>query len=117
MKKTPADETYALFKPHVAASREFSDEEIIVRMVVPMALEMARCIDDGIVETAAEADTALILGLGFPRFRGGILRWMDTVGIDSVCAMTEQFSALGGLYQLPESVRRMAADGDTFYNN
>jgi 3-hydroxyacyl-CoA dehydrogenase/enoyl-CoA hydratase/3-hydroxybutyryl-CoA epimerase/enoyl-CoA isomerase len=115
--KTAADQTYALLKPHVAAMRDFSDEEIIDRMVIPMALETARCLEDGIVETAAAADTALILGLGFPRFRGGILRWMETQGLESVCAMADRYSALGGLYQVPENLRRLAENGGGFYNN
>ena len=116
-KKVPGDETYTLFKPHVATGRDFSEADIVARMVVPMALEMARCLDDGIVDTAAEADTALILGLGFPRFRGGILRWMDTMGLAAVCETADRFSSLGGLYTVPESMRRLVKESGSFYKN
>ena len=115
-RKAPADESYALLQPHVAEGRAFSEEEIIARMLVPMATEMARCLDEGIVKTAAEADAALIHGLGFPRFRGGICRWMEATGLKAVCAMADRHAALGGLYQAPESMRRMAAAGSGYYS-
>jgi 3-hydroxyacyl-CoA dehydrogenase/enoyl-CoA hydratase/3-hydroxybutyryl-CoA epimerase/enoyl-CoA isomerase len=82
-----------------------------------MALEMARCLEDGIVDNAAAADMALILGLGFPRFRGGILRWMETMGLAQVCALADRYATLGGLYQVPENLRRLALDGGVFYNS
>ena len=63
------------------------------------------------------ADTALILGLGFPRFRGGILRWMETVGLAEVCTLADQYAALGGLYRVPENLRRLADTGGGFYNH
>ena len=116
-RKTPAAETYELLSPHCDALREVSTDEITARMIVPMGLEMARCLEDGIVASAAEADTALVLGLGFPRFRGGILRWMDSVGLDNVCEMADYYAGLGGLYQVPESLRRLAQAGGGFYND
>jgi 3-hydroxyacyl-CoA dehydrogenase/enoyl-CoA hydratase/3-hydroxybutyryl-CoA epimerase/enoyl-CoA isomerase len=80
-----------------------------------MATEMARCLEEGIVASAAEADAALIHGLGFPRFRGGICRWMDTVGLKAVCETADRYVSLGGLYRIPEGLRRLAADGVSHY--
>jgi len=79
--KVVAEEVYELIKPHVAATKEFSDEEIIARMMVPMATELARCLEEGVVGSAAEADMALVYGIGFPPFRGGVFRWIDDMGI------------------------------------
>ena len=97
--KVATDESYALLKPHVAVAREFSDEEIIARMMVPMATELARCLEEGIVASAAEADMALIYGLGFPPFHGGIFRWIDAQGAQAFVDMAKPFSALGPLYE------------------
>ncbi len=114
-KRSPADEAYELLKPHVAERREFSDEEIIARMMLPMATEMARCLEEGIVESAAEADMSLIYGLGFPAFRGGVLRWLDSLGIQKVCEMADAYADLGELYQPTAGMRELAAAGKKYY--
>lgn len=92
-------QTYELLAPHCAERREFSDDEIVARMMVPMVTEMARCLEEGIVDSVAEADMALIYGLGFPPFRGGVFRWVDSVGIDAVIAMANEHRTLGELYE------------------
>lgn len=70
-KKTADPETYELLKQvQKDGHKEFADEEIVERLMLPMIIEAARCLDDGIVGSAIEADMGLILGLGFPPFRG-----------------------------------------------
>lgn len=114
MKEAKAD-VYDLLKPHVAARKEFSDNEILARMMVPMCTEMARCLDEKIVETAAEADMSLIYGLGFPVFRGGVCRWMDTIGMNTFIQMAEPHQQLGKLYQPTESQRQMASSNKKYF--
>lgn len=113
--KEAKPDVYDLLKPHVSARKEFSDEEILARMMVPMCTEMARCLDEKIVESAAEADMSLIYGLGFPVFRGGVCRWMDTIGMKAFVGMAEPYKALGKLYEPTDSQRKMAADGKKYF--
>ncbi|MGU0171501.1 hypothetical protein ACVXG8_06870 [Escherichia coli] len=47
--------------------RDFSEEEIIARMMIPMVNEVVRCLEESIIATPAEADMALVYGLGFLR--------------------------------------------------
>lgn len=115
LQKVVTDETYALLRPHVGAAREFSHEEIIARMMVPMATELARCLEEGIVASPAEADMALIYGLGFPPFRGGVFRWIDQIGLPAFVEMTKSCKDLGPLYELPTGLQAMVADGKTYY--
>jgi len=96
-------------------TKEFSQEEVIARLMVPMCLEVARCLEEGIVASAAEADMALIMGLGFPKFRGGALRYIDTVGADKFCALADQYAALGKLYEVPEGLRSMSQNGSKYF--
>ena len=84
-------------------------------MMLPMATEMARCLEEGIVGTPAEADLALLYGLGFPPFRGGIFRWMDTVGLAFIAEASKQFAHLGKSYELTDGMQAMLADGKTYY--
>lgn len=114
--KVAKDEAYALLAPEVAARRDATEEEIIARMMVPMCTEMARCLDEGIVGSAAEADMALIYGLGFPVFRGGVCRWMDSLGMPAFVAMTDRYTALGKLYEPTASQRAMAAANQHYFS-
>ena len=113
--KEAKPDVYELLKPHVNARKEFSNEEILARMMVPMCSEMARCLDEQIVETAGEADMSLIYGLGFPVFRGGVCRWMDNIGMDAFIKMAAPYKALGKLYEPTDSQRKMATDGKKYF--
>ena len=113
--KLPTEESYELLKGHVAEAREFSDEEIISRMMIPMATELARCLEENVVSSVEEADMALIYGLGFPPFRGGIFRWIDSIGIASFIDMTKPFASLGPLYQPTEGMLQHAKDNSPYY--
>jgi 3-hydroxyacyl-CoA dehydrogenase/enoyl-CoA hydratase/3-hydroxybutyryl-CoA epimerase/enoyl-CoA isomerase len=114
-KKVASEETYALLKPHVGDAKELDAEEIIARMMVPMCTEMARCLEEGVVESAAEADMSLIYGTGFPVFRGGVFRWMDSMGMQAFCDMADKYSHLGKLYEPTATMREMAANGTKYY--
>ncbi|TXS89888.1 fatty acid oxidation complex subunit alpha FadB [Parahaliea maris] len=114
-KKTAVESTYELIAPVAGERTEFSDEDIVARMMLPMATELARCLEEGIVETPAEADLALLYGLGFPPFRGGVFRWMDTVGLEFIAAASEKFAHLGKSYELTDGMKAKLADGTTYY--
>lgn len=96
--------------------RDFSDEEVVERMMLSMCLETARCLEDGIVESAVEADMGLVLGLGFPAFRGGALRYIDSLGGKHFVEMAEKYQALGPLYAPTDAMQARAAAGETFYS-
>ncbi len=96
-------------------SKEFSEEEIVERMMVTMIIETARCLEEKIVETPNEADMGLILGIGFPPFRGGALKYADTLGLKAVVEMAAKYSHLGKLYEPTARMQEMAANGETYY--
>ena len=113
--KVAADEAYALFIPHVAPTRSFDADEIIARVMIPMANEAIRCLEEGIVGSAAEADMALLYGLGFPPFRGGIFRYIETMGLANFVALADKYASLGPVYQISDGVREMAASGKSYF--
>jgi 3-hydroxyacyl-CoA dehydrogenase/enoyl-CoA hydratase/3-hydroxybutyryl-CoA epimerase len=68
-------------------------KECVERGIFAMVNECSRAlIDDKIVETAAEVDLAMIMGTGFPPFRGGLLRFADSLGAKYVCEELEKFA-------------------------
>ena len=113
--KVAAEEVVDILKPTIQGAIDISDEDIVARMMIPMATELTRCLDEGIVETAAEADMALVYGTGFPPFRGGVFRWIDFIGAQTFCDMAAKFTALGALYQAPDSLKAKAANNQKFY--
>ena len=114
-KKTVTQDSYDLLATHVAERKEFEREEIIARMMLPMCTELARCVEEGIVGSPAEADLALLYGIGFPPFRGGIFRWMDTVGLAHIAEASDKYAHLGKTYELTDGMKAMLADGKTYY--
>jgi 3-hydroxyacyl-CoA dehydrogenase/enoyl-CoA hydratase/3-hydroxybutyryl-CoA epimerase len=66
-------------KPHL-----FSALELVERCILPMINEAARALSEGVVENAGEVDLGMIMGTGFPPFRGGLLRYADSLGIGQV---------------------------------
>ena len=114
--KKPASDAYALFAEHVAPSKTFDKEEIIARVMIPMANEAIRCLEEGIVASAAEADMALLFGLGFPPFRGGIFRYIETMGLANFVALADKYASLGPIYQISDGVREMAASGKSYFS-
>ncbi|MDM7861507.1 fatty acid oxidation complex subunit alpha FadB [Alteromonas sp. ASW11-36] len=113
--KVPAQTAFELLAPHVAEKRDFSAEEIIARTMIPMANEAIRCLEEGIVASAAEADMALLYGLGFPPFRGGIFRYIETMGLQNFVDLADKYAELGPIYQVSEGVREMARTGKSYF--
>ncbi|MCH2040169.1 MAG: fatty acid oxidation complex subunit alpha FadB [Saccharospirillaceae bacterium] len=114
-KKVVDETTYELIKPVVADAKDFETDEIIARCMIPLCIEIARCLEEGIVDTPAEADMGLIFGIGFPPFRGGACRYMDTVGMAEFVALCDKFADLGNLYKPTDRMREMAANGESYF--
>ncbi len=95
--------------------KEFAEEEIVERLMIPMIIETARCLEEHIVETPNEADMGLILGIGFPPFRGGALKYADTLGLKTVIDMAAKYAHLGKLYEPTARMQEMAANGESYY--
>jgi 3-hydroxyacyl-CoA dehydrogenase/enoyl-CoA hydratase/3-hydroxybutyryl-CoA epimerase len=82
------------------------------RMVLPMVNEAARCLEEGVVRSAADLDLSLIFGTGFPPFRGGLCRWADQEGLPRLIATLERLeSAVGDRFAPSEALRKTAAAG------
>jgi len=95
--------------------REIGQEEITDRLFLPMLVEASRVLSEGIVREPGDVDMGLILGIGFPPTRGGILRWADSLGLPRVLDMLKKYESLGPRFQPTEQMRRLAAEGRGFY--
>ena len=114
--KTPAAEAYSMIQAHAKPTAEFTKEEVIARLMIPMANESVRCLEEGIVASPAEADMALLYGTGFPPFRGGIFRYIETMGLANFVELADKYAHLGPIYQVTDGLREMAASGKSYFS-
>ena len=79
--------------------KKVSEADLQMRLFLPMINEAAAILKDGIVHTASDVDLGLIFGIGFPPFRGGLLRYADGEGLDKI------HNALKNLSESVDAVR------------
>jgi 3-hydroxyacyl-CoA dehydrogenase/enoyl-CoA hydratase/3-hydroxybutyryl-CoA epimerase/3-hydroxyacyl-CoA dehydrogenase/enoyl-CoA hydratase/3-hydroxybutyryl-CoA epimerase/enoyl-CoA isomerase len=95
--------------------RTISRDEITDRLFLPMLTEASRCLMEGIVREPADVDMGLILGIGFPTFRGGLLRWADSLCLPAVLEKLKKYEALGPRFQPTDQMKQLAAAKRGFY--
>ena len=102
-----------LAQEYPRAAVQPSLEEVKRRLLYAQALEAARCFEEGVVTTAAEADVGSILGIGFPPWTGGTLSLIDTVGVARFVAECEQLARRHGKRFRPSKWLRERAAANT----
>jgi 3-hydroxyacyl-CoA dehydrogenase / enoyl-CoA hydratase / 3-hydroxybutyryl-CoA epimerase len=93
-------------------------DDIILRdrLVLVMVNEAARCLAEKVVADPADIDFAMIMGTGWAPFRGGPLRYADSVGIPNLVARLHSLSEKGGNYFAPCALlTEMANQAGRFY--
>jgi 3-hydroxyacyl-CoA dehydrogenase/enoyl-CoA hydratase/3-hydroxybutyryl-CoA epimerase len=90
--------------------------ELQQRFLVTMALEASRTIEEGVVTDPREADIGSILGLGFAPYTGGMISYIDGMGVKEFTALCERLAAKYGTHFAPTPLLKdMAAKGESFY--
>ncbi len=100
-----------------SGQRPIGNEEITDRLFLPMLNEASRVLSEGIVREPGDVDMGLILGIGFPAFRGGILRWADSLSLAKVLEKLKPYEHLGTRFHPTEQMRKLAAEGKGFYRD
>nr|XP_061812025.1 fatty acid oxidation complex subunit alpha-like [Nerophis lumbriciformis] len=96
---------------------EIPEAEIVERCWMQMLNEIARTIEDGVIENPVDIDLGVIFGFGFPPFRGGILREADRLGLDYVVSRLKHYADRHGERLEPARLLQdMATGGSKFYD-
>jgi hypothetical protein len=93
----------------------YDDDYLVTRSLYPMVNEAARALDEGIVGSAGEGDLALVMGIGWPPFRGGLMRWADAERVPEIVERLGHWSALVDPRFAPSAALKERARGGGFY--
>jgi 3-hydroxyacyl-CoA dehydrogenase/enoyl-CoA hydratase/3-hydroxybutyryl-CoA epimerase len=91
-------------------------QRLAERIIFPMVDEAARCLEEKVVTKPREIDMAIIHGIGFPPFRGGLLKYADQYGLDKVAARLREIYA-GTSRTVAPLIEKYLAEGRTFYSS
>ncbi len=85
-----------------------TDQEIMDRLMLPFILESTRCLEEKIVDEAHELDLAMLSGLGFPPFRGGPMRFAESLGAGTVIEKANHYEKnFGPLYSVTTGMKEV----------
>ena len=106
---------YEIFAPGRART-ELPELELQRRTVYAMLNEAARCLEDGIIRSPRDGDVGAVFGIGFPPFRGGPFRYMDSVGLESLLQQLDDLNVrFPGRFDAAPILLQMARSNSRFY--
>ena len=90
--------------------------EVGHRLLQIQGLEAARALEEGVVRRPGDADLASVLGWGFAPQHGGVLSFIQTVGVEDFVAHSARCAqTLGPRFLPPALLTQMAAKGQVFF--
>jgi len=113
-RSTPDEDVYNLIGS--PAPRDLPPETLQERMVLTMINEAAICLQEDVVREPRDVDMAMVMGTGFPPFRGGLLRHADSVGIPIVADRLSRLAdAQGARFSPADAMQLMVREQRRFY--
>ena len=92
-----------------------SEKRITDRLFLPMLLEATRILEERRVQDPRTFDLGVLLGLGFPKERGGLLYWADTEGAANLVERLRPLASLGERFMPTPLIKELAQHGGRFY--
>ncbi len=99
------------------SSKEVDIQELRDRYLYVQAIETARCVEEGVIESAIDTDVGSILGWGFAPWTGGPLSYIDMIGAAKFVERADYLAdSFGERFRVPQLLRDMAAKGERFHS-
>lgn len=95
-----------------------SEDDALKRMIYVMINEAARCLEEKVIDSASTVDIGMIMGTGFPPFRGGLLNYADSVGTSKIAEDLKRFSRESGSCRFSPCpyLENLASQGKGFHD-
>ena len=105
-------------KPQLAKYEQKPDKQAIIsRCIYSMINEASKCLEEQVIANAKQLDLAMIYGTGFPAFRGGLLRYADSVGIAKIVETLQHLHQIyGARFLVSDLLLSMAKNNTKFYD-
>lgn len=105
-------------KPQLTKYEQKPDKHAIIsRCIYSMINEASKCLEEQVIANAKQLDLAMIYGTGFPAFRGGLLRYADSVGIVKIVETLQQLQQIyGARFAVSDLLLSMAKNNTKFYD-
>ena len=99
-------------------ARDVPAETLQERMVMAMINEAALCLEEGVVAQPRDVDIAMVMGTGFPPFRGGLLRYADSIGVPVIADRLDRLAqAHGERFRPAQLFGQLVREQRRFYGN
>ena len=101
----------AMIPDKKGSTGRLTEQEIVERAVFLMVKEATLCLGDGIIDRPNLLDAALVFGIGFPPFRGGLLRYAESLGAKYIVERLDVYTTkYGSRFARPQSLFEMSRD-------
>jgi 3-hydroxyacyl-CoA dehydrogenase/enoyl-CoA hydratase/3-hydroxybutyryl-CoA epimerase len=103
--------------PSVADPSSIDLADLEERMLIIESIETVKCLDEGVIETVADANIGSIMGIGFPGWTGGVLQYINGYegGLAGFVARARELAErYGDRFEPPASLVQMAEHGEIY---
>ena len=97
--------------------REFTDREILCRLLFSSLNEVCRILEEGKAYRTVDVDVMWLHGFGFPRYRGGLMFWADQIGVREVYNQIASWHQQYGERWAPSKLLRELAESGTSFRD
>jgi len=115
-RRRPDRSVYGRILQRTGSAGTIDSQEVVERPLLLMFKEAALCLEEKVIDRPDLLDGALVFGIGFPPFRGGLLRYADKLGAKTIVDKLESYSQkYGERFKPPPFLLDMAKTGRGFY--
>lgn len=115
-KKSVNPEVQSIISTFKGSNSKVSKEDILDRLILIMVNEAAKCLEESVIESHDLLDMAMLLGTGFPPFRGGLCAYADEIGIQTCVDKLNRLADLYGNRFKPSNLLvQLSKENSTFY--
>jgi 3-hydroxyacyl-CoA dehydrogenase/enoyl-CoA hydratase/3-hydroxybutyryl-CoA epimerase/3-hydroxyacyl-CoA dehydrogenase/enoyl-CoA hydratase/3-hydroxybutyryl-CoA epimerase/enoyl-CoA isomerase len=110
-------ELEVMLQPYIRHVRQYSSDQILLRLLLPMLIEATRVMEERVVTDPREVDAGVLYGLAFPAARGGLCYWADRVGAGRIQKLLAPLESLGPRLQPTPLLQALAHANRQFYES